>query len=364
MTQPLRVGTRASALALTQTEQVAAALAAVGLQVEVVRISSRGDTDPSPLVELAGRMSGTGIFTSALREALLAGEIDVAVHSLKDLPVETPDGLVLAAVPPRADSADLLVTLDGRGLADLPAGARIGTGSPRRAALLRAARPDVEVVAVRGTVDTRLGLLEGENGGDRLDAVVLAAAGLARLGRKVSAQRLVAPVMLPAPGQGALAVEMRADHPALAAVAALDDVQTRACVCAERAVLARLGAGCTAAVAALAVPVAAEQDRPARGTGSEEASLALRAVVLAVDGSRRSSAEAIGPAAEPERLGSAVGDLLLADGAAELLADLHGPPGQVSDPAKSDPPTSDSQASEAVLPQSRQIHPRHRERAT
>jgi hydroxymethylbilane synthase len=150
--------------------------------------------------------------------------------------------------------------------------------------------------------------------------------------------------MLPAPGQGALAVEMRADHPAVADVAALDDVQTRRCVCAERAVLARLGAGCTAAVAALAVPEPAEQGRPARGTSdADQARLLLRAVVLAVDGSRRSSAEAAGPAAEPERLGHAVGDQLLAAGAAELLADVH----------------------DAVFTQhSREIQPRHRERAT
>jgi hydroxymethylbilane synthase len=275
-------------------------------------------------------MSGAGIFTSALRDALLAGEIDIAVHSLKDLPVQTPHGLVLAAVPARADAADLLVTLDGRGLADLPAGARIGTGSPRRAALLRAARPDVEVVPIRGNVDTRLRLLEG-NGLERLDGVVLAAAGLSRLGRTVKAERLVAPVMLPAPGQGALAVEMRAGDPAVAKVAGLDDVQTRRCVCAERAVLARLGAGCTAAVAALAVPATAEQGRLARGTPDpDQARLALRAVVLAVDGSRRSSAEAVGPAAEPEQLGAAVGDQLLAAGAAELLTDVHGPPWQPS----------------------------------
>jgi hydroxymethylbilane synthase len=332
MTQLLRVGTRASALALTQTEQVAVALTAAGLRVEVVRISSRGDTDPAPLVDLAGRMSGAGIFTSALRDALLAGEIDIAVHSLKDLPVETPAGLVLAAVPPRADPGDLLVTVDGRGLAGLPPGARIGTGSPRRAAMLRAARSDVHVVPIRGNVDTRLGLLTTGRGADRLDAVVLAAAGLSRLGRAVPAQRLESPVMLPAPGQGALAVEMRAGHPALAEVAGLDDVQTRRCVCAERAVLGRLGAGCTAAVAALAVPAAAEA-RPARGTPDpEQARLLLRAVVLAVDGSRRTSAEAVGPAAEPEQLGSEVADQLLAAGAADLLADVHGPPSRPESP--------------------------------
>jgi hydroxymethylbilane synthase len=348
---PLRVGTRASALALTQTEQVGAALTALGQPVEVVRISSRGDVDSSPLVDLAGRMSGAGIFTSALRDALLAGEIDLAVHSLKDLPVQTPEGLVLAAVPARADAADLLVTLDGRGLADLPAGARIGTGSPRRAALLRAARPDVEVVPVRGNVDTRLRLLEGGNGRGRLDAVVLAAAGLSRLGRAVRAERLVAPVMLPAPGQGALAVEMRAGDPAVAKVAGLDDVQTRRCVCAERAVLARLGAGCTAAVAALAVPAAAEQGRLARGTPDpDQARLALRAVVLAVDGSRRSSAEAVGPAAEPEQLGAEVGDQLLAAGAAELLTDVHGPPWQ---------PSPELQEPADVPPQSRETNPAH-----
>jgi hydroxymethylbilane synthase len=353
MTHVLRVGTRASALALTQTRLVAADLLTAGLRSELVPISSRGDTDPSPLVDLAGGLAGTGVFTSALRDAILAREIDVAVHSLKDLPVETPEGLVLAAVPGREDSADLLVTLDGRGLADLAPGARIGTGSPRRAAMLRAIRPDVEVVAVRGNVETRLGLLDptGYQGRPPLDAVVLAAAGLARLGRTVQAERLVPPVMLPAPGQGALAVEMRADHPAVTSVSALDDVQTRRSVCAERAVLARLGAGCTAAVGALAEPAGSQQARGAPGADQ----LLLRAVVVSADGSRQASAQAVGPAAEPERLGSTVGDQLLADGAAGLLT---------TSVNRQQDSTRHQENGSTPSKQARETNPRPRERAT
>ncbi|WP_432510314.1 hydroxymethylbilane synthase [Kineococcus sp. SYSU DK001] len=244
MTRVLRLGTRRSALATTQSSWVADLLRANGFDVELVEVTTRGDVDRAPLAQIGG----TGVFVSALRDALLAGEVDLAVHSLKDLPTTAADGLALAAVPEREDPRDALVAAGGRTLAELPAGARVGTGSPRRQALLRALRPDVEVVAIRGNVDTRVGFVtSGE-----LDAVVLAAAGLTRLGRAGDITELFAPdVYVPAPGQGALAVECRADDDAvLTALAALDAPAVRRAVAAERQVLASLEAGCSAPVGA------------------------------------------------------------------------------------------------------------------
>ncbi|MFC5382532.1 hydroxymethylbilane synthase [Aquipuribacter nitratireducens] len=251
----IRVGTRASALARTQSGLVAAALtAATGEATELVEISTAGDTDPAPLRELARRASGVGVFVSALREALLDGRVDVAVHSLKDLPTAPAPGIVLAAVPEREDPRDVLVTRPGLGgLADLPDGARVGTGSPRRAALLReVCRRDgrhVEVVDVRGNVDTRLARVHAD-----LDAVILAHAGLRRLGRGDEVSEVLDPaVVVPAPGQGALAVETRADDPLADRVrAALDHPPTRAAVTAERRLLAVLDTGCSAPVGAWA----------------------------------------------------------------------------------------------------------------
>jgi len=247
----IRVGTRGSALALAQTRAFVADLTAVGLTCETVVVKTDGDLDPTPLVELAGQLGGTGIFTSTLRDALLAGTIDLAVHSLKDLPTADVDGLVLAVVPARADPADVLVSTHGGGIGDLPAGARVGTGSPRRTVQLLALRPDLVVEPIRGNVDTRLSLV-----GRDYDAVVLAAAGLARLGLTgVGAVSIPTDVMVPAPGQGALAVEARtADLGSewLVAVTALDHRDSRDRVCAERVLLATLDAGCTAPVGALA----------------------------------------------------------------------------------------------------------------
>jgi len=243
----LRLGTRRSPLALAQSGLVAAAVtAASGRPVELVEITTHGDVNREPLAQIGG----TGVFVSALREALLDGRIDFAVHSLKDLPTAPADELLLAAIPRREDPRDALVARDALVLADLPRGARIGTGSPRRSAQLRALGRGFEIVDIRGNVDTRVAYVTS----GRLDAVVLAAAGLRRLGRLDVVTELLDPdVMLPAPGQGALAVECRAGLPeVIAALATLDDADTRVAVTAERAVLARLEAGCSAPVGVLA----------------------------------------------------------------------------------------------------------------
>ncbi len=241
----LRIGTRGSALALTQTGMVADDLAdATGARTELVTITTDGDRSNEPL----SRAGGAGLFTGALRDALLEDRCDLIVHSLKDLPTAPHDGLVVAAIPVREDPRDALCARDGLTLETLPAGARIGTGSPRRMAQLRAKRPDVEVVDIRGNVDTRLGRVAP---GD-LDAVVLAAAGLRRLGRTdVITELLDADRWPTAPGQGALAVEVRRGDERL--VRALDHAETRAAVEAEREVLALLEAGCSAPLGARAV---------------------------------------------------------------------------------------------------------------
>jgi hydroxymethylbilane synthase len=243
----LRIGTRGSALARTQSGMVAAAIeAATGVSSELVTIRTLGDDHPGPLAQ----MPQPGVFVSALRDALLAGEVDVAVHSMKDLPSAPVEGIALGAVPEREDPRDALVTADGGGLASLPPGARVGTGSPRRAARLRALRPDLELVDLRGNVDSRLARVTD---GD-LDAVVLAVAGLSRLGRVAAISEVLAPeMMLPAPAQGALAVECRSDDTAtLDLLASIDDRPSRLRALAERAVLAAVGASCASAIGALA----------------------------------------------------------------------------------------------------------------
>lgn len=250
----IRVGTRASALARTQSGLVADALTAVlGEPTELVLVLTHGDRSSQPLRLLAQATSGTGVFVSALRDALLGGEVDVAVHSLKDLPTAPAPGIELAAVPEREDARDALVTRGGVRLADLPDGARIGTGSPRRAAMLQvdAARRGrtLEVVDVRGNVDTRLARV-----GTDLDGVVLALAGLRRLGREAEVSEVLEPeVLLPCPGQGALAVETRTGDPLTERVhGALDHAATRAAVTAERSLLRVLDVGCSAPVGAWA----------------------------------------------------------------------------------------------------------------
>lgn len=234
----LRIGTRGSALALAQTTMVANKL---GSDVELVTISTEGDRSSQSLSTLGG----TGVFASALREALMAGTCDAIVHSLKDLPTAAYPGLVIAAIPKRADARDALCARDELTVDTLPAGARVGTGSPRRVAQLKSRRPDLDVVDIRGNVDSRLRkVADGE-----LDAVILAAAGLERLGRLDAVTEFLGIEGWPtAPGQGALAIEVREGNESL--VAKLDHVSTRIIVEAERTVLARLEAGCSAPIAA------------------------------------------------------------------------------------------------------------------
>lgn len=271
MAAPVRLATRASLLALTQSRLVAGALerAAEDLQVELVEISTKADRSAAPIEQLGG----TGVFVTAVREALYAGRCELAVHSLKDLPTRPAAGLAAPVVPPRGDPRDALCARDGLTLETLPSGAVVGTGSPRRRAALLAARPDLQVVGLRGNVDTRLRRV-----GSDLDAIVLAVAGLERIGRLGEATQLLGlEDFLPAPGQGALAVETRADldpaHPLARALAVIEDPAARAAVLAERALLARLEAGCSAPVGAFG-----------EVTGGR---LTLTANVLAPDGRRR-----------------------------------------------------------------------------
>ena len=245
----LKVGTRGSQMALAQTQAVIDLLLAKqpGLDVRVVQVATAGDRDQSTALS-AG--SGAGWFTSALQQALLAGEVDIAVHSYKDLPTKRPAGLVIAAVPLRDDPRDALVSQSNRTLKQLPAGARIGTGSPRRETQLLAMRPDIVVVPIRGNVDTRIRKVrEGE-----YDAIVVALAGLRRLGAEDAASEIFSVYdLLPAPAQGALAVECRADDTATRALLrAIDDPLARRLVTAERTFLATIDAGCAFPAAAYA----------------------------------------------------------------------------------------------------------------
>jgi len=296
----LRLGTRKSPMAIAQTQHVARLITErTGCEVELAGITTFGDVSRAQLAQIGG----TGVFVSALRASLLAGDIDVAVHSLKDLPVAQPDGIELAAVPSRDDPRDALAARDGAKLADLPPGARIGTGSPRRAAELLLLRPDVRPVPVRGNAGTRLArVASGE-----VDAVILAYAGLARIGRLDVVTQVFEPdEMVPAPGQGALAVECRSGQPELAALlACADDAATRAAVTAERSLLAALEAGCSA---------------PVGGYAAVADGLRLHAVVVAPGGETAWRASASGPAAEAGRLGREVAAELLRRGAGRYTA--------------------------------------------
>jgi hydroxymethylbilane synthase len=298
----IRIGTRGSALALTQSQLVGDAItAATGRPCELVRIRTAGDVDRAPLAQIGG----TGVFVTAVREALADGRVDVAVHSFKDLPTAPDPRVVLAAVPPRADPADVLCAAHGWTLATLSQGARIGTGSPRRAAQLRRLRPDLQPVGIRGNVDTRLRAV-----GVGVDGVILAHAGLARLGRLDSVTYAFdADEMLPAPAQGALAVECRSgDTALLAAVFAIDDAASRQAALAERALLAGLEAGCAAPVGAHAAVT--------------DGTVSLHARVIAVDGSRALEHRADGPADQAAELGAAAAEALLGAGAAALMGRL------------------------------------------
>jgi hydroxymethylbilane synthase len=322
MTAALRVGTRGSDLALAQTKVVAAALGkASGRDVELVTVTTHGDTSRESLATLGG----TGVFASALRESLLAGDCDVIVHSLKDLPTASHPGLVIGAVPRRADARDVLCAsaeLRAAGtatLGSLPAGSRIGTGSPRRAAQLRAARTDVDVVDIRGNVDTRLGRLAATSDAERLDAIILAAAGLGRLGRSDAASQTFSLSDWPtAPGQGALALEVRegderGSSQLAKALASVNHASTRATVTAERLVLAGLEAGCAAPIGATAL--------------IEDGLLFVTATVYKPDGTQRltsshaTSLEGAAPHALLEAAQDAASRVvaeLLKNGAAEL----------------------------------------------
>ncbi|WP_329196085.1 MULTISPECIES: hydroxymethylbilane synthase [unclassified Streptomyces] len=313
--QPLRLGTRRSKLAMSQSGHVAEAVRAVtGRPVELVEITTYGDVSREHLAQIGG----TGVFVTALRDALVRGEVDFAVHSLKDLPTTQPEELVIAAMPKREDARDALVARDGLTFEQLPDGARIGTGSPRRMAQLHAYAKSlgkvVETVPIRGNVDTRIGYVRA----GELDAVVLAAAGLNRIGRGDEATDLLSvDNVLPAPGQGALAVECLASDTALiAALAELDDPFTRAAVTAERSLLAALEAGCSAPVGALA-------DLLADGQIVNE--MRLRGVVGTLDGSTLVQLSTTGPVPqsydEAMALGRELADEMLAKGAAGLMGE-------------------------------------------
>jgi hydroxymethylbilane synthase len=296
----LRLGTRKSPMAMAQSGQVAKLITVrTGAQVELVGLTSFGDVTQVHLPEIGG----TGVFVSTLRESLRHGDVDLAVHSLKDLPTAPVPGILLAAVPARDDPRDALVGRDGAKLADLPSGATIGTGSPRRAAQPRLMRPDIRPVAVRGNAGTRLAKVTS----GALDAVVLAYAGLARIGQLDLVSEVFEPdAMIPAPGQGALAVECRADAGELAALLAMvDDPASRAAVTAERTVLAELEAGCSAPLGAYAA-----------GTGI----LQLTAAVVAGDGMTAVRASLSGPAAQAAKLGRDLAAEMLRQGAGTIVA--------------------------------------------
>jgi hydroxymethylbilane synthase len=301
----LRLGTRASELAMTQSGMIADRLRTeCGVDVELVTISTEGDRSTAPLAS----MGGQGVFVAALREALVRGDVDIAVHSLKDLPTTPDPRLTVAAIPRREDPRDVLVARDGLTLGELPHGSRIGTGSPRREAQLNALGLGVEVVAIRGNVGTRIGKIAA---GD-VDGVLLARAGLLRLDRADEATEVIDPLqMLPAPGQGALACECRVDDDATTRLLArLDDSDTRAAVTAERSLLATLEAGCSAPVGALA--------EIADGDHGDE--LWLRAVVGDVSGSPTIRLSATGLPSEAAAVGERLAVEMLAEGADALVA--------------------------------------------
>lgn len=306
----LRIGTRGSALALAQTRLVADALEAAGAAVEIITVTTPGDNTTKPVAEI-----GVGVWTSALRDALAAGDIDVAVHSYKDLPTAPDPRLVLAAVPVREDPRDVLCARDGLTLGELPPGSRVGTGALRRIAQLNALGLGLDVVPIRGNVDTRLRkVTDGE-----VDAVVVARAGLARLGRLADITEVLEPIqMLPAPAQGALAVECRVDDMDIEHLlrSTVDDDMTRSAVAAERAMLARLEAGCQAPVGALA-EVVDDLVVDERGVDQVVSRLSLRGIAATPDNDIL-RASAVSDLTNADELGRLVAAELLDLGAAVL----------------------------------------------
>jgi hydroxymethylbilane synthase len=315
MTRTLRVGTRGSRLSLRQTQLVTDALArlAPGLRIETVVVKTAGDRAPDVPLE---RLGGVGFFARELEAAVADGRCDLAVHSAKDLPTEPHPKLVVAAVLHRADPRDVLISRTGARLADLPAGARVATSSPRRAAQVLAHRPDLVPVPIRGNIDTRLAKMErGE-----CDAVCLAGAGLLRMGWQDRVTEWLPPeVMLPAPAQGALAVQVRrGDTECRALVAALDDASTREAVTAERAFLARLGTGCRAPAAALAVV--------------RDGRTILEALIAREDGRAVRRQIATGPAGAARWLGMSLADRLLVRAGDVLALTAAGEPAGAAAP--------------------------------
>jgi hydroxymethylbilane synthase len=310
VTRTIRIGTRGSALAVAQTGTIAAALEQAGEIVEIVKVATPGDLSSAPIPQI-----GVGVFTSALREALLRNEIDVIVHSYKDLPTAPEPGIVLAAVPVRADPRDALIARDGLTLGELPAGSKVGTGSPRRTAQLHALGLGLEILPIRGNIDTRMRkVTDGE-----LDAVVLARAGLVRIGRGDEITETLDPIqMLPAPAQGALAVECRVDDVDIEHLlrSTVDDEMTRFAVTAERALLAALEAGCSAPVGALAEVVEDLDD-----DGKVIMRISLRgtaAVDFGSDSVEMLRASAVAETHQAEELGRTVAAELLDLGAGAL----------------------------------------------
>lgn len=298
----IRIGTRGSALALAQAGWVRRKLEEryAGIKIETITIKTSGDRFLSTPIQAIG---GKGIFVKEIEEALLRKEIDLAVHSMKDLPTETPAGLTLAAIPEREDPRDALVTLDHRSLKDLPSGARIGTGSLRRKAQILHHRPDLTILPMRGNIDTRLKKLERREA----DALVMAAAGLERLGCGQRISEYLSPeICLSAVAQGALGLESRAGDPLVAQVAFLHYPPTALQLLAERAFLRRLGGGCQ-------IPVGAR-------AWTDDDQMRLLGVICEVDGQRLYRGEITGSARDVERLGQGLAERLLKDGADEILA--------------------------------------------
>jgi hydroxymethylbilane synthase len=306
MGEIVRIGTRGSQLALWQARWVKAALESVrpGLAVELVTIKTKGDKILDvPLAKVGGK----GLFVKEIEDAILHRKVDLAVHSMKDMPAELPEGLVIGAIPERETPKDVLISRNHRPLKDLPPGAHIGTSSLRRAAQLKHVRPDIEILPLRGNLDTRLRKLESEN----LDAIVLAAAGVKRLGLETRiTEYLDAETMLPAVGQGALCIETRLDAPRIGPlVSALDHGPTRTVVMGERAFLNRLEGGCQVPIAALG--------------HIDGARFAMTGLVADVTGKTVIRERAEGPAERSERIGSDLAEILLERGAREILNEIY-----------------------------------------